>query len=62
VTRKNFVQALAAVLSGAAIYALLRPHLPMVAQHRLYREDLGLLIYALISFAVLMVIRWADRK
>jgi hypothetical protein len=60
--RRNFVRALAAVLSGATIYILLWPHLPRVAQHQVFREDLGLLIYALISLVIYLGIIWVDRK
>ena len=43
-TVKNFLEALAAVLAGNAIYYLLMPHLPAVARHRLFQEDWGLLV------------------
>ncbi len=40
-TMKNFLDALVAVLAGNAIYYLLMPHLPTVARHTLFKEDLG---------------------
>lgn len=43
-TLKNFLDALAAVLAGNAIYFLLMPHLPRAMRHSLFREDWGLLV------------------
>jgi hypothetical protein len=51
-TMNNFVDALAAVLAGNAIYYLLMPHLPAVARHSLFKEDWGLLL----DFAICTVI------
>jgi hypothetical protein len=42
--KKNFLEALVAVLAGNAIYFLLMPHLPRAARHALFKEDLGLLV------------------
>jgi hypothetical protein len=41
---RNFLDALAAVLAGNAIYFLLMPHLPVGMRHSLFREDWGLLL------------------
>jgi hypothetical protein len=49
---KNFLDALAAVLAGNAIYFLMMPHLPRVMRHSLFKEDWGLLV----DFAVCAVI------
>ena len=49
---KNFLDALAAVLAGNAIYYLLMPHLPVAARHGLFKEDWGLLL----DFAICTVI------
>lgn len=59
---RRFFRALAAVLTGAAIYLLLQPHLPHAAQHRLFQPDLGFVIYALISAAIYGLLLWFDRK
>jgi hypothetical protein len=40
----NFVQALAAVLAGNALYFLLAPHLPPSARHVPPRVDLGMMV------------------
>ncbi len=59
---RRFIKALAAVLAGAAIYWILRPHLPVAAQHQIFHEDLGLLIYGLISAAIYGLLYWLDRR
>ena len=43
-TLTNFLDALAAVLAGNAIYFLLMPHLPRGMRHSLFKEDWGLLV------------------
>jgi hypothetical protein len=40
----NFLQALAAVLAGNAIYFLLMPYLPAAARHVPTRIDVGMLV------------------
>ena len=60
--RRNFLRSLAAVLSGAAIYWALMPHLPRVARHHIFRIDLGLMLYVLISVALFILLSWMDRK
>jgi hypothetical protein len=41
-TLANFLDALAAVLAGNAIYFLLMPHLPEAMRHAMFKEDWGL--------------------
>ncbi|MGA2003597.1 MAG: hypothetical protein ABSG70_09455 [Terriglobales bacterium] len=48
----NFLDALAAVLAGNAIYFAIMPHLPPVMRHSLFKEDWGLLV----DFAVCTII------
>ena len=62
---KNFLDALLAVLAGNAIYFLLMPHLPAAAQHRLFREDWGLLVDFCICaaiFAAVKLLRSRERE
>jgi len=52
----NFVQALAAVLAGNAIYFLLLPFLPASARHRPFHIDLGLVVdfwFCLVVFGII---------
>jgi hypothetical protein len=51
-TLKNFLDALAAVLAGNAIYFVLMPHLPQGMRHSLFREDWGLFL----DFAICTII------
>jgi hypothetical protein len=60
-TVKNFLDALAAVLAGNAIYYLLMPHLPAVARHRLFREDWGLLVDFAICTVIFAAVKYARR-
>jgi hypothetical protein len=60
-TMKNFLDALAAVLAGNAIYYLLMPHLPSVARHGLFREDWGLLIDFAICTVVFVLVKYLRR-
>ena len=60
-TIRNFLDALVAVLSGNAIYFLLMPHLPTVIRHRLFKEDLGLLVDFLICAAIFAVVKYSRR-
>jgi hypothetical protein len=43
-TLTNFLDALAAVLAGNAIYFLVMPHLPRGMRHSMFKEDWGLLV------------------
>jgi hypothetical protein len=60
-TSKNFLDALAAVLAGNAIYFFLMPHLPPVARHSLYKEDWGLLADFGICTAIFVAVKYARR-
>lgn len=41
---RNFLQSLAAVLVGNAVYFLVAPHLPVAVQHAWSRIDPGLIV------------------
>jgi hypothetical protein len=60
-TMKNFLDALVAVLAGNAIYFLLMPHLPAAIQHRLFKEDLGLLVDFCICTVIFAAVKIARR-
>jgi hypothetical protein len=60
-TVQNFLDALAAVLAGNAIYYLLMPHLPAIARHRLFREDWGLLVDFAICTVIFAAVKYARR-
>ena len=50
------------MLGGAAIYWPLMSHLPPWARHHVDRIDAGLLLFALISLALLLILMWFDRR
>ena len=53
---RNFLTALVAVLAGNAIYfALVMPHLPFVAQHQIFKPDLGIAVAFVICLAVWLI-------
>ena len=58
---KNFLDALAAVLAGNAIYYLLMPHLPKVARHSLFKEDWGLVVDFAICSVIFAIVKYARR-
>ncbi|MGD0214763.1 MAG: hypothetical protein ABSB87_16170 [Terriglobales bacterium] len=58
---RNFLDALVAVLAGNAIYFLLMPHLPAAARHRLFREDLGLLVDFAICSVIFAAVKYTRR-
>lgn len=60
-TAKNFLDALAAVLAGNAIYYLLMPRLPAVVRHRLFREDLGLFLDFAICTVIFVAVKYMRR-
>jgi hypothetical protein len=60
--RRNFMRSLAAVLGGNAVYYLLLPHLPPMAQHHIFRIDGGLLLDSLICVLLFLLLGWYDRK
>jgi hypothetical protein len=59
---KNFLDALAAVLAGNAIYYLAMPHLPDVARHGLFREDWGLVVDFAICCVIFGVVKYMRRE
>ncbi|MBZ5616282.1 MAG: hypothetical protein LAO23_19915 [Acidobacteriia bacterium] len=59
--KRNFLDALVAVLAGNAIYFLLMPHLPAVARHRLFREDWGLLVDFAICATLFFAVKYVRR-
>ena len=59
--KKNFLDALVAVLAGNAIYYLLMPHLPAVARHGGFREDWGLLVDFTICSVIFVVVKYVRR-
>lgn len=60
--KRNFLQALAAVLAGNAIYfVLLLPHLPPWAQHGIGRLDPGLGLDFLLCGGLYLLLRRWDR-
>lgn len=59
---KNFLDALAAVLAGNAIYYLLMPHLPAAARHGRFKEDLGLLLDFAICSMIFVIVKYARRN
>lgn len=61
----NFVQALAAVLLGNALYFVLLPYLPPVARHKLFKLDLGMAVdfwFCLVAFGLIQTARWWRRS
>lgn len=60
--KKNFLDALVAVLAGNAIYFLLMPHLPAAIRHRLFKEDLGLLVDFCICTIIFAAVKYTRRN
>ena len=60
-TMKNFLDALAAVLAGNAIYFMLMPHLPQGMRHSLFKEDWGLLVDFLICTIIFVAVKIVRR-
>jgi hypothetical protein len=54
----NFFEALVAVLVGNFIYFFVMPHLPAVAQHRLFHQDWGVVV----DFAICLVLFWIVKR
>jgi len=65
-TKKNFVQALIAVIAGNALYFLLMPHLPPAARHRIFHRDWGLVVdfwFCLVALGIVrMTVGWWERR
>jgi hypothetical protein len=60
-TMQNFLDALMAVLAGNALYYLVMPHLPVVARHRLFQEDWGLLVDFAICTVIFATVKYVRR-
>jgi hypothetical protein len=58
----NFVQSLAAVLAGNAVYFLLMPFLPLAARHVPFQMDLGLVVDSLLCVVAWGIIRAASGR
>jgi len=58
----NFLDALAAVLAGNAIYFLLMPHLPRVMRHSLFKEDWGLFVDFAVCTIIFVVVKLVFRR
>jgi hypothetical protein len=57
----NFVQSLAAVLLGNAVYLLLSPYLPPLARHTVYKMDFGVLVdfwFCVVAFGLIRTAMW----
>jgi hypothetical protein len=61
-TLTNFLDALAAVLAGNAIYFLLMPHLPRSMRHSMFKEDWGLLVDFVICTILFVAIKLLFRR
>lgn len=60
--KRNFFEALVAVLAGNALYfVLLTPHLPPVARHAVGQIDLGLGVDFVLCGALYLLLRRLDR-
>lgn len=56
----NFLQALLSVILGNVVYFVLVPSLPIVARHRPYRLDLGMVIdfwFCLVAYGLIRTAR-----
>ena len=61
----NFLQALAAVVAGNALYFFVERYLPASARHALFKIDLGMVVdfwFCLVVFGVIKTIAgWKSR-
>ena len=58
-TKNNFLRSLLAVLAGNLIYYSIERYLPAVAQHQIYKIDLGLAVdfwFCLVCYGVVRLI------
>ncbi|MGB9490214.1 MAG: hypothetical protein WCA92_07090 [Terriglobales bacterium] len=58
---RNFLDALAAVLAGNAVYFLLMPHLPRAMRHTLFVEDWGLIVDFAVCTVIFVAVKIARR-
>lgn len=61
VVRLNFLQALLAIILGNVVYFALLPSLPLIARHRPFRVDLGMVIDFWFCLVIYGLIRTARR-
>ncbi len=61
-TLTNFLDALAAVLAGNAIYFLLMPHLPRAMRHAMFKEDWGLAVDFAICTILFVALKLGFRR
>jgi hypothetical protein len=61
-TLANFLDALAAVLAGNAIYLLLMPHLPRSMRHSMFKEDWGLAVDFAICTVLFVAVKLIFRR
>lgn len=61
VVRLNFLQALLAIILGNVVYFALVPSLPLIARHRPFRVDLGMVIDFWFCLVIYGLIRSARR-
>ncbi|MGA8298969.1 MAG: hypothetical protein WB817_05765 [Terriglobales bacterium] len=61
-TLTNFLDALAAVLAGNAIYFLLMPHLPRAMRHAMFKEDWGLVVDFAICTILFVALKLGFRR
>jgi energy-converting hydrogenase Eha subunit A len=57
----NFLQALFAIILGNVVYFALVPSLPLIARHRPFRIDLGMVIDFWLCLVIYGLIRTARR-
>lgn len=58
--RLNFLQALLAIILGNVAYFALLPSLPLIARHRPFRVDLGMVIdfwFCLVAYGLIRTAR-----
>jgi len=56
----NFLQALFAIILGNVVYFLLMPSLPVVARHRAFHVDLGMVVdfwFCLVAYGLIRTAR-----
>jgi hypothetical protein len=56
----NFIQALVSIVLGNVVYFVLAPSLPMIARHRPFRIDLGMVIdfwFCLVAYGLIRTAR-----
>lgn len=61
VVRLNFLQALLAIILGNVVYFALLPSLPLIARHRPFRVDLGMVLDFWFCLVIYGLIRTARR-